>query len=525
MNIQSKTGITQFSGYEQTSSGTVHSVTDAERTAFTNFINKNLKDDPDCKEFLPIDPNSNGLVDSIKTGILLCKLVNIAAPNTIDERAINKTKLNEFKYMENLDLGINSASSIGCNTVNVDPEGIKQGRIHLILGLLWQIIRIALFQSINIKVTSDLLCMLREGETAEELLSLSPEQLLMRWVNYQVEKAGCTKPVNNFGNDLKDSYVYSCLESVIMPEHLIHHPSQMNSQSDIKSRAQMVIANAENAGVAALVSPSDIVSGNQKLNMLFLAEMFNKYPCLQTVEVQLDIEESREEKSYRNWMNSLGVKPTVTYFYRDLSDGIVLLQINEILYQNCVVWDKVNKPPFKQNKVFLCKVENCNKVVDLAKKYNFSVVGLSGEDIAKSSRLHILGLVWQLMSRYTLQRLQQLSGGDKPIADAEIIAWANEKYKSAGKTMKISSFKDPLVLNSHALFELLDILRVGSVDRSLVKVGANEEEKLLNAKLAVSLARKIGATVYALPEDIVEGKTKMVMTVFACLMITEFKKK
>ena len=32
------------------------------------------------------------------------------------------------------------------------------------------------------------------------------------------------------------------------------------------------------------------------------------------------------------------------------------------------------------------------------------------------------------------------------------------------------------------------------------------------------MARRIGARVYALPEDIVEVKPKMVMTVFACLM-------
>ena len=39
-----------------------------------------------------------------------------------------------------------------------------------------------------------------------------------------------------------------------------------------------------------------------------------------------------------------------------------------------------------------------------------------------------------------------------------------------------------------------------------------------NAKYALSMARKIGAPVYALPEDIVEVKPKMVMTVFACLI-------
>ncbi len=37
------------------------------------------------------------------------------------------------------------------------------------------------------------------------------------------------------------------------------------------------------------------------------------------------------------------------------------------------------------------------------------------------------------------------------------------------------------------------------------------------------MARKIGARVYALPEDIVEVKSKMVMTIFACLMIKDFQ--
>lgn len=43
-----------------------------------------------------------------------------------------------------------------------------------------------------------------------------------------------------------------------------------------------------------------------------------------------------------------------------------------------------------------------------------------------------------------------------------------------------------------------------------------------NAKYAVSMARKIGGRVYALPEDITEVKPKMVMTLFACLMALDY---
>lgn len=45
---------------------------------------------------------------------------------------------------------------------------------------------------------------------------------------------------------------------------------------------------------------------------------------------------------------------------------------------------------------------------------------------------------------------------------------------------------------------------------------------MANAKLAISMARKIGARVYALPEDITEVKPKMVMTLFACLMALDY---
>lgn len=48
------------------------------------------------------------------------------------------------------------------------------------------------------------------------------------------------------------------------------------------------------------------------------------------------------------------------------------------------------------------------------------------------------------------------------------------------------------------------------------------KDKISNAKYAISMARKIGARVYALPEDITEVKSKMVMTMFACLMALDY---
>jgi hypothetical protein len=47
---------------------------------------------------------------------------------------------------ENLNLALNSASAIGCHVVNIGAIDIKEKKPHLILGLLWQIIRIGLLR-------------------------------------------------------------------------------------------------------------------------------------------------------------------------------------------------------------------------------------------------------------------------------------------------------------------------------------------------------------------------------------------
>ncbi len=45
------------------------------------------------------------------------------------------------------------------------------------------------------------------------------------------------------------------------------------------------------------------------------------------IEAEDVIEETREEKTYRNWMNSMGVNPYVNYLYTDLQDCLVIFQV------------------------------------------------------------------------------------------------------------------------------------------------------------------------------------------------------
>lgn len=55
-----------------------------------------------------------------------------------------------YTLQENLNLALNSASAIGCHVVNIGALDLKEGKPHLVLGLLWQIIKIGLFADIEL---------------------------------------------------------------------------------------------------------------------------------------------------------------------------------------------------------------------------------------------------------------------------------------------------------------------------------------------------------------------------------------
>uniref|UniRef100_A0A914R5X8 Calponin-homology (CH) domain-containing protein n=1 Tax=Panagrolaimus davidi TaxID=227884 RepID=A0A914R5X8_9BILA len=102
----------------------------------------------------------------------------------------------------------------------------------------------------------------------------------------------------------------------------------------------------------------------------------------------------------------------------------------------------------------------------------------------KLSHWHLFGN--QCVHIHTLAILLQCTKeGHRYATDKEIIKWVNEKLKSARKTSHI-------------------------------------QKKRENAKYALTSGRKIGARLYALPEQIIEGGQKMVITVFTCLMARDF---
>lgn len=514
------------------SSNVTHTINEDERTEFTRHINAVLAGDPDIGHLLPFPTDTFQMFDECKDGLVLTKLINDSVPDTIDERVLNKPgkkikQLNAFHMTENNNIVINSAKGIGCSVVNIGSGDIIEVREHLILGLIWQIIRRGLLGKIDIKLHPELYRLLEEDETLEQFLRLPPEQILLRWFNYHLKNAKWDRRVTNFSSDVKDGENYTVLLNQLAPNECSRNPLQTQ---DLLQRAEQVLVNADKLNCRKFLTPTSLVAGNPKLNLAFVANLFNTCPGLDpiTEEDKLEVEDfdaegEREARVFTLWLNSLDVQPAVNSLFDDLQDGTVLLQAYEKVIPGSVNWRHVNKPPASGGQLMRFKaVENTNYSIELGKHVGFSLVGVQGADITDGQRTLTLGLVWQLMRRDITNTLSTLAQqmGKREITDSEMIRWANDMSRKGGKSSTIRSFKDNSIASGIFLLDVLSGMKSSYVDYDLVTPGRTDEDAYANAKLSISIARKLGATIWLVPEDICQVRSRLVTTFIGSLMAT-----
>ncbi|KAF5948509.1 hypothetical protein HYC85_014466 [Camellia sinensis] len=498
-----------------------HTISESEKASYVAHINSFLRDDPFLKKYLPLDPSTNALFDLAKDGVLLCKLINVAVPGTIDERAINKKQvLNPWERNENHTLCLNSAKAIGCTVVNIGEQDLVEARPHLVMGLISQMIKIQLLADLNLKKTPQLLELVDDSKDVEELMGLPPEKVLLKWMNFQLKKAGYKK---------QDGEAYAHLLNVLAPEH---GSATTLDTKDPTERANLILEHAERMDCKRYVTPKDIVEGSTNLNLAFVAQIFQQRNGLSMDTKNMsfaemmtdDAQTSREERCFRLWINSLGIDSYVNNLFEDVRTGWVILEVLDKVYPGSVNWKQATKPPIKMP---FRKVENCNQVIRIGKELNFSLVNVAGNDIVQGNKKLILAFLWQLMRFTMLQLLKNLRfhAKGKEIADSDILTWANHKVKSSGRKSQMDSFKDKNLSNGTFFLELLSAVEPRVVNWSVVTKGETDEDKKLNATYIISVTRKLGCSIFLLPEDIMEVNQKMILTLAASIMYWSLRQK
>lgn len=514
----------------ETASGGLRSMSQDEVCAFASHLNHCLANDPKLEYLMPIDPNTMDLMEKVQDGVLLACFVNKIEKDTIDVRALNYDEtggLKTFSILENQNMNISAAKAIGVQVTNISAEDLMEAPDHptLVLGLLWQMVRMQLMGNINLLERPELIQLVEDGEEMGELLAMDPETILKRWVNHHMERKKYPGRINNFGPDLKDGKVYTVLLSAIGKEHgCTLEPLEWE---DDRKRANKVLSNALKLGTKPFLTAADIIKGNDKFNLAFVAQLFNTNPGLDPVDgvsqrllAELMDEDntgdSREAKAFKMWMNSLGIEDFhVHYLSEDCHDGCALLKVINKINPDIVNWKKAElKASNKFN-----KLQNANYAVDLGKEMKFSMVNVGGADIVEKNKKLILGFAWQLM-RFHLLKMLSVLGNGKPLSDKDVLEWCNNKIAESEleEKPKIKSFKDGSISSGLYFIHLLAAIEPNMVNWDLVTEAMSEEDKRLNARYAISLARKLGAVVFVLPEDIMEVRSKMCMTFCSTVM-------
>ena len=484
-----------------------------EKECYCKMINKLLGDDPELKDKLPVDPKSNDIFKKMKDGVILAKLINLAAPGTVDERVIAKDPgMKQEDKLNNLNLTINSAKSIGC-LIEATPEDVLDEVRTKDVDLLYQILKQIALKKISVQDFPQLLRLKEGKETDEELLTFGPEDFLKRWFNHHLTKANHPNKLNNFSDDVKDSEKYTILLNQLDPDKC--NTDGLN-EGDLKKRAGTVLENAPKIGAEVFIKDEDIPNGNEHLNTLFTAELFmaNNGMGEATQEEKMtankiledDDEGAREERSFKTWINSLkleGVKK-VNNLYEECRSAILLLKMIDKIKPGTVDWKKVElktKNPFKIG-------VNCQEVIDSAKRSGYSIISIGNKDIQEGKKKHILAIVWQLMRAHTLKII-----GEK--SEEELISWANSRV-SEGR--RIKSLKEKKLNDGLFWIELLSSIEKRCIRWELVvKENLSDKDKEMNAKYALSVARGLGAMIFVVWEDITEVKSKLLLTFLASL--------
>ena len=483
-----------------------------EKECYCKIINKLFENNEDLKNKIPIDPESNEVFKKIKDGVILAKLVNIAAPGTVDERVITHVPgMTSEEEKANVNLVINSAKSIGCLIEAKSDDVLNEVR-KLDIDLLYEILKPIVYKKISVQEFPQMLRFKQEKEEVEELLTLGPEDFLIRWFNHHLAKIKYPNKLEKFDQDLKDSEKYTLLLNIL---NEACDKSALETD-DLLERASKVLENAPKIGANVFIKNRDIPSGNAHLNRFFTAELFMANHGLgeATQEEKMmankllddDEEGGREERSFRTWINSLkleGVKK-VNNLYEECRSAILLLKMIDKIKPGTVNWKIVelkSKNPFKIG-------VNCQEAIDASKRSGYKIVSIGNKDIQNGSKKHILAIVWQLMRAHTLKIIGERT-------EEELIEWANSKIPPE---RKIKNLKEKKLGDGLFWIDLLAAIEPKCIRWDLiVKENLTDKDKEMNAKYALSVARGLGAMIFLVWEDITEVKSKLLLTFLASL--------
>ncbi|KAI9891304.1 MAG: hypothetical protein M1814_002817 [Vezdaea aestivalis] len=126
-----------------------------------------------------------------------------------------------------------------------------------------------------------------------------------------------------------------------------------------------------------------------------------------------------QQKTFTKWLNTK-IKArniTVNDLVSDLSDGVVLIHLLEILSEESL-GRYASKP-----KLRVQRFENVNKTLDFIKARGIQTTNIGAEDIVDGNKKLVLGLIWTLILRFTINDINE----EGRTAKEGLLLWCQRK--------------------------------------------------------------------------------------------------
>ena len=237
----------------------------AQKKTFTNWANVQL----DGEKVI------NDVEVDLKDGLVLVSLFQILRHQQIPQKYTKEPKM-RVQCVENTKIALNFIQQDGVKLVNIGPEDIVDGKLNLILGLLWTLI--LKYQITKNKVDSS-------------------EDALLKWVNSKIQK----NKVKNFSEDWNDGNALCELISVLEPSALTMDEADKEDAGVDRIRKAEKIA-AEKMNIPAIIEPEDMgAESPDKLSVMAYVSYYRHYEADKANRAK---EEKKEEKSDENEKNN-----------------------------------------------------------------------------------------------------------------------------------------------------------------------------------------------------------------------------
>ncbi|GAU93664.1 hypothetical protein RvY_05566 [Ramazzottius varieornatus] len=219
-----------------------------QQNTFTRWANEHLK---------TVNKNIGDLETDLGDGLRLIALIEVLSGKKLPRH--NKRPTFRSQKLENVSVALNFLQEDeNIKLVNIDSTDIVDGRLKLILGLIWTLI---LHYSISMPMWGD------EDEGAKEL---TPKQRLLRWIQNKIPDL----PITNFTSDWNDGRAVGALVDAVAPG-LCPDWADWNPKN-AKANATEAMKLAEDwLNVPQLVLPEDMVNPNvDELSMMTYLSQF-----------------------------------------------------------------------------------------------------------------------------------------------------------------------------------------------------------------------------------------------------------